>query len=79
MRFLSVFLWLFDYAWPVGSGTIRRYGLIGGSVALLEEMCHRGGGVLRSHICSGLASMIQSFLLTACRSQSPPGCLQIKM
>ena len=27
---------------PVGSGTIRRCGLVGIGVALLEEVCHRG-------------------------------------
>jgi hypothetical protein len=27
-------------AWPMGSNTIRRYDLIGGGVALLEEVCH---------------------------------------
>jgi hypothetical protein len=30
-------LWWFEYAWPMGSGTISKCGLIGGSVALLEE------------------------------------------
>ena len=29
-------------AWPTGNGTIRRCGLIGVGVALLEEMCHCG-------------------------------------
>jgi hypothetical protein len=27
-----------------GSSTIRRYGLVGVSVALLEKVCHCGGG-----------------------------------
>jgi hypothetical protein len=25
-------------AWPIGSGTIRRYGLVGEGVTLLEEV-----------------------------------------
>ena len=33
----------------MGSGTIRRYGLIGIGVALLEDMCHCGGGLLGSY------------------------------
>jgi len=28
-----------------GSGTIRRSGLVGVGVALLEELCHFGGGL----------------------------------
>ena len=28
-----------------GSGTIRRRGLVGVGVALLEEVCHFGGGL----------------------------------
>ena len=31
-------------AWPMGSGSIRRCGL-GVGVALLEELCHCGGGL----------------------------------
>ena len=27
-------LWWFEYAWPTGSGTIRRCGLVGGSASL---------------------------------------------
>ena len=27
-------LWWFEYAWPIGSGTVRRCGLVGGSVSL---------------------------------------------
>ena len=27
-------VWWFEYAWPMGSSTIRRYGLVGGSVSL---------------------------------------------
>jgi hypothetical protein len=29
-----------------GSGIIRNYGLTGVGVALLEEVCHCGGGLL---------------------------------
>ena len=32
-------------AWPIGSGTIRRCGLMGISVVLLEEVCQCGDGV----------------------------------
>jgi hypothetical protein len=38
-------VWWFEYGWPVGSGTIRRCGLIGGGVALLEEVFHYVGGL----------------------------------
>ena len=31
--------------WPRGSGTIRRCGLIGVGVALLEEVHHYAGGL----------------------------------
>ena len=37
----------FECAWPAGSGTVRQCGLIAGGVALLEEVCHCGGGALR--------------------------------
>jgi hypothetical protein len=29
----------------LGSGTIKRYGLAGKDVALLEEVCHSGAGL----------------------------------
>jgi hypothetical protein len=32
-------------SWPMGSGTIRRRGLIGGGVASLKEVCHYGDGL----------------------------------
>ena len=35
-------------AWPLGSGTFRKCGLTGVHMALLEEVCRCGGGVLRS-------------------------------
>ena len=34
---------MFEYL-VIGSGTIRRYGLVGVDVALLEELCHCGAG-----------------------------------
>jgi hypothetical protein len=35
------------------SGIIRRCGLIGGGVALLEEVCRNEGKALKSHIYTG--------------------------
>jgi hypothetical protein len=32
-------------AWPIESSTIRRCDLLGVDVALLEEVCHYGGGL----------------------------------
>jgi hypothetical protein len=29
-------------AWPIGSGTIKRCGIVGETVILLEEVCHCG-------------------------------------
>jgi hypothetical protein len=40
---ISRLLWWFEYAWPMGNGTIRRCGLVGIGVALLEETCHCTG------------------------------------
>jgi hypothetical protein len=37
-------------SWPTGNGTIRRCGLGGVGVALLEEVCHCGGGALKCHM-----------------------------
>ena len=36
-------------AWPIGGGTIGRCGLVGVSMALLEEVCHCARA-LRSHV-----------------------------
>ena len=52
--------------WPVGSDTIRRYGLIGGGVASLEEVC--GGGLEVSH-AQAMPSEIHSLLSVACGSR----------
>lgn len=38
-------MWWFEYAWFMGSDTIRVYGLIRGGEALLEEVCHCGWGL----------------------------------
>ena len=38
-------VWWFEYACPMGSGTVRRYGLVGVGVALLEEVHHYWGGL----------------------------------
>ena len=50
-----------------GSGTIRRCGLVGVGVALLEEVCHCGGG-----LCNPLPSCLEDSSLlftfgTQCR------------
>jgi hypothetical protein len=31
-------MWWFEYPWPLGSDTIRRYGLVGIGEALLEKV-----------------------------------------
>lgn len=36
-------LWWFEYAYPMGSGTIRGCGLVKIGVALLEEVCYHVG------------------------------------
>lgn len=41
-------LWWFEHTWQVESDTIRRLGLTGGGVILLEEVCHCGGWLWRS-------------------------------
>lgn len=41
-------------AWPIESDNIRRYGLVGVGVALLEEMYHCGCG-LWDLLCSSYA------------------------
>jgi hypothetical protein len=48
-------------AWPIGSVTNRKCGLVGVDVTLLEEVCHYGSG-LGGLICSSYAQ---------CDSQSP--------
>jgi hypothetical protein len=30
--------WWFEYAWPVGNGAIRGFGLIGGSMSLCRQV-----------------------------------------
>jgi hypothetical protein len=36
-------VWWFGYTWPMGSGSIRRRGLFGVGMTLLEEIHHCGG------------------------------------
>ena len=50
-------LWCFEYAWPMGSGTIRRCGVFG-SVSLLTEGFEA--------LCSSSAQCRREFLLGAC-------------
>jgi hypothetical protein len=50
----------------MGSGTIKRFDLIGGGVALLEEACHSGGGTLRIYI----------YIYAQVCTEPPPKCLQ---
>ena len=49
-------------AWPIGSGTTMKYGLIGVGVAFLEEVCHCGVRLWGLR-CSGYGH---------CGTQSPP-------
>jgi hypothetical protein len=56
-------------ACPIGSGTIRRYGLVEVGVALLEEVCHCGGR-LRDHIYAQVLPNVE--LVPFC-------CLWVKM
>jgi len=52
---------------PIRSGTIRRQGIVGIGVALLEEVCHCGAG------CEVLGAQIQTQWLTV-----PSCCLLIQ-
>lgn len=56
-------VWWFDYAWIMGSGTVRRHGLIGGGVALLEVLLC--GWALRLPMLR-LPSAEEHLLLDAC-------------
>ena len=40
-----LYMWWIECAWPMGTGTIRRYGLVGIGVVLLEKVCHCVGGL----------------------------------
>ena len=33
-------MWWFEYAWPMGSGTIRKCSIVGVGLGLLEEVSH---------------------------------------
>jgi hypothetical protein len=51
-------------AWPIGSGNIRKCGLAGIDVVLLEEVCHYGAW-LWGLLCSSYSQ---------CSTQSPAAC-----
>ena len=56
-----------------------RCGLIRGSVALLEEVCHCGDGALRLHMCLSLTSVILTLFQAALERHSPGcPCIQIQ-
>ena len=38
--YLTACLWWFEYAWPIGSGSIWTCGFVGIGVALVQEVCH---------------------------------------
>jgi hypothetical protein len=63
-------LWWFEYALPMGSGNIRRCGLVGGGVALLEEVDFE-----ISHIRLSLARDSLAVVWPRCRTLSSI-CLQ---
>ena len=52
-------------AWPIGSGTIRRCGLVGVGVTLLQEVCHCGGGLWGLTYTQAMPSVVHSLLLPA--------------
>ena len=51
-------LWWFEYAWPIGSGTVRRCDLVGGSVSLWDW-------ALEVSYAQALPTAEESFLLAA--------------
>lgn len=58
------FMWWFESAWPMGSGTIRSCGLVGGSVSLCRW-------ALKVPSAQDLPSTRESLHLGACRKESP--------
>jgi hypothetical protein len=50
-------------AWLIGSGTIRRYGLVGVGVALLKEVCHCWEGWGLISYAQSRPSVVHSLLL----------------
>jgi hypothetical protein len=66
-------LWWFEYAWPIGSGTVRRSGLVRGSVSLWGVGF---GGLL---LCSGSTHFGRELPSSYLRMPVSPGCLQIEM
>ena len=77
------FLWRFEYGWPMRSSTIRRCGFIGGSVALLEEVCHCGCGCWDSRVQAPPSKVIcwwpsdQVVELSASPAPHLPGCCHV--
>lgn len=65
-------------AWPLGSGTVRRCGLSGVSVALLENHVTLGVGFEVSMLKVGPVWNSSPFLV-ACGRQSLSGCCWIKV
>jgi hypothetical protein len=45
LKSCSSYIFMCLNSWPIESGTIRRYGLVGVGVALLEKACHCGGRI----------------------------------
>ena len=64
-------LWWFENTWPMWSGTIRRCGLVGISVALLEEVHHCVGGFWSLLVLKLLSVWEENLLLAFCRRQFP--------
>jgi len=62
-------VWWFEC--PIGSGTVRRRGLVGGSVSLW-------GWALEVSYAQALPITEESFLLDAGGGQSFPGCFQMR-
>jgi hypothetical protein len=76
--------WWFEYAWPMGSGTLKRYGLVRIGMALLEEVCHCVDGLLRASSwlpVEDKANLLAAFrskcrILSAFSSTTSSGCGQ---
>ena len=46
-------LWWFEYAWPMGSATIRRYGLVGGHGSLGWALNSHNQVLSKTNECDG--------------------------
>ena len=68
-------------AWPIGSGTTRRCGSVGVGVALLEEVCHCGGGpwglLCSSYTQCGSPLLLPSHQDIELSAPSPVPCLPV--